>query len=43
MRDVGRPNGRYGDQYSRKPDKLEIYLHLASLVVAEDDPETLCC
>ena len=43
MRDGGRPKGRYGDQYPRKPDKLEIYLYLVSLVVAVNGPEILCC
>jgi hypothetical protein len=43
MRDVGRPKGTYGDQHSRKPGKLEIYLYLVSLVVADNGPEILCC
>jgi len=43
MRDEGRPKGRYGDQYPRKPDKQVIYLYLGSLVVAANDLEILCC
>jgi len=42
MRDVGRPKGNYGDQNPRKPDKLDIYLYLVSLVVADNGRETLC-